>query len=109
MQFTWDQKKATSNRRKHEITFEEATNVFSDPHASIFDDPGYSVLEHREIIVGISQNRLLLVSFTERQGIIRIISARRRREKENIMKKRKRKTTSDDLRDEYAFDYSIAK
>jgi uncharacterized DUF497 family protein len=77
MQFTWDQKKATSNRRKHEITFEEATNVFSDPHASIFDDPGHSVLEHREIVVGMSQNRLLLVSFTERQGIIRIISARR--------------------------------
>ena len=25
------------------------------------------------------------------------------------MKKRRRKTTSDDLRDEYAFDYSIAK
>ena len=76
MQFTWDQKKATSNRRKHEIRFEEATNVFSDRHASIFDDPAHSVLEHR-VIVGMSQNRLLLVSFTERQGIIRIISARR--------------------------------
>ena len=77
MQFTWDKKKAASNRRKHGITFNEATNVFSDPHASIFDDPHHSVLERREIIVGMSQNRLLLVSFTERQGIIRIISARR--------------------------------
>ena len=77
MQFTWDQKKATSNRRKHEVRFEEATEVFSDRHASIFEDPDHSVLEHREIIVGMSQNRILLVSFTERQGIIRIISARR--------------------------------
>ncbi len=77
MQFTWDQKKAVSNRRKHAVTFEKAMEVFSDPHASIFDDPDHSALERREIIVGMSQNRLLLVSFTERHGIIRIISARR--------------------------------
>jgi uncharacterized protein len=77
MQFAWDQKKAVSNRRKHGITFDEATEVFSDLHASIFDDPGHSAMEHREIIVGMSQNRLLLVRFAERQGIIRIISARR--------------------------------
>jgi len=77
MQFEWDRAKAASNRRKHGIAFEEATGVFADPRAAIFADPDHSLLEHREIIVGKVQNRLLVVSFTERQGNIRIISARR--------------------------------
>jgi uncharacterized DUF497 family protein len=77
MQFEWDRAKAASNRRKHGISFETVAEVFADPRAAIFADPDHSVLEHREIIVGKSQNRLLVVSFTERQDIIRIISARR--------------------------------
>lgn len=31
MQFEWDKKKAARNLIKHEISFEEATNVFGDP------------------------------------------------------------------------------
>ena len=69
MQFEWDRAKAASNRRKHGIAFEEATSVFADPD--------HSLLERREIIVGKAQNRLLVISFTERQDNIRIISARR--------------------------------
>ena len=47
------------------------------PLAVIFDDQDHSTEEIREIIIGHSaNNRLLLVSFTERDEAIRIISAR---------------------------------
>jgi len=45
--------------------------------AKIFDDPDHSIEEAREIIVGHSvRRRLLIVCFTEREGKVRIISAR---------------------------------
>lgn len=45
--------------------------------AVIFDDEAHSDEEHRELIVGHSdRQRLLIVSFTERDDAIRIISAR---------------------------------
>ena len=77
LEFEWDDDKAKSNRKKHGVSFEEAASVFADPLAAIFDDKAHSVDEQREIIVGQSASiRLLLVSFTEREGAIRIISAR---------------------------------
>ncbi|GET37421.1 BrnT family toxin [Microseira wollei] len=77
MEFEWDEAKAAANLKKHGVSFEEAKTVFDNPLAVIFDDKAYSVDEQREIIIGHSQqNRLLLVSFTERPNSIRIISAR---------------------------------
>lgn len=75
--FEWDKSKATLNLRKHRLSFDEATTVFDDTLAVIFDDLNHSSSEHREIIVGHSiNNRLVLVCFSERTGIIRIFSAR---------------------------------
>ncbi len=74
----WDKNKAATNLKKHRISFDEARTVFSDPLARIFDDEEHSADEPREIIIGHSiARRLLLVSFTERGEVIRIISARR--------------------------------
>jgi len=74
----WDPAKARENLRKHGVSFEEATTVFANRLARIFDDPGHSFGERREIIIGHSaRERLLLVSFTERGELTRIISARR--------------------------------
>ena len=78
MKFTWDPVKARTNLRKHGVSFEEAATVFADPLARIHDDPDHSYGEFREIIVGLSvARRLLLVSFTERDEAIRLIHARR--------------------------------
>jgi len=79
IQFTWDSQKATHNAKKHEdVRFEEATAVFRDPFACIFDDEAHSEEEYRELIIGYSnRNRLLIISFTERNDVIRIISARK--------------------------------
>jgi uncharacterized DUF497 family protein len=79
MKFSWDPRKADSNLRKHGIAFDEAITVFNDPMAFIFDDMVHSQEEHREIIIGFSTlRRLILVCFVERiEDTIRIISARR--------------------------------
>lgn len=76
--FEWDDDKARSNLKKHQVGFEEASTVFGDPLAKIFSDDQHSDREVREIIIGHSTSaRLLLVSFTERgRDLIRIISAR---------------------------------
>jgi uncharacterized DUF497 family protein len=84
IQFAWDPKKAALNVKKHTgVTFEEAVTVFRDPLAFIFDDEVHSEEEVRELIIGYSsKNQLLIVSFSERDDIVRIISARRADAKE---------------------------
>ena len=78
MQFEWDRRKAATNFRKHRVAFDDAVSVFADPLARIFADPDHSDAEARELIVGYdASSRLILVSFTERNGNVRIISARR--------------------------------
>jgi len=63
--------------RTHGVSFTEACTVFDDPLARIHDDPEHSEFEEREIIVGQSgSGRLLMVSFAERDEVIRLISAR---------------------------------
>ena len=78
LHFEWDRRKATTNLRKHGVSFDEASTVFHDPLARIFDDEDHSEDERREMIVGHSvTGRLLLVSFIEwTENVIRIISAR---------------------------------
>lgn len=75
---SWDSRKAARNRAVHDgVTFEEAATVLRDPTAFIFDDD-HSDEEYRELIIGHStQNRLLDVSFTERDDVIRIIITRK--------------------------------
>ena len=75
--FEWDADKAFANERKHGVSFEEASTVFQDPLASTIYDPDHSVDEDRYLSLGQSgKNRLLVVSFTDRDDSIRIISAR---------------------------------
>lgn len=77
MDFEWDQAKSVANRRKHGVAFEEAAEVFADDHSSTVSDPDHSIDEERFVIFGQTRaERLLVVAFTERDGKIRIISAR---------------------------------
>jgi uncharacterized DUF497 family protein len=78
VRFEWDKDKAEANLKKHGVSFDEASTVFNDPLAFIFDDEAHSASEKREIIIGHSiTNRLLLICFTERvQDTIRVFSAR---------------------------------
>ncbi len=77
MQFEWDKEKATSNLKKHGVSFDEAETVWDDYfYIDLFDDE-HSAEENRFLIVGESNGkRLLIVSYTERESRVRIISAR---------------------------------
>jgi uncharacterized protein len=76
--FEWDAEKAKNNHRKHRFSFDEACTVFDDPLAFIFFDEDHSQSETREIIIGHSiMRRLMILCFTVRSNDrIRIISAR---------------------------------
>ncbi|MBI5184263.1 MAG: BrnT family toxin [Nitrospinae bacterium] len=77
MEFEWDPEKASSNLRKHKVSFEEASTALSDPMAATGADPDHSIGEFRYVTFGISERgRLLVVAHTEQSDTIRIISAR---------------------------------
>ena len=76
--FEWHDEKAAANLEKHGVSFEEAQTVFYNPIAFVTCDPNHSEDEQRLIIIGHSAKwRLLFVSFTDREGAIRIISAQK--------------------------------
>jgi uncharacterized protein len=77
MEFEWDPRKATMNLKKHGVSFSEASTIFGDEFAITVPDPDHSDEEDRYITVGWSaRRRLLIVSHTDREDKIRIISAR---------------------------------
>jgi uncharacterized DUF497 family protein len=77
LEFTWDAKKAASNRKKHRVDFAEARTVFSDPYHGTLEDDAHSFAEIRFVTVGRSSfGRILVVAHTEDDEAIRIISAR---------------------------------
>jgi uncharacterized DUF497 family protein len=83
MNFEWDPQKADINLKKHGVSFEEAKTVFDDRLYIDFYDPDHSDIEHRYLIVGQSRRgRLLIVSYTEREDTLRLISARETTRKE---------------------------
>ena len=75
--FDWDPRKESANQQKHDVSFREAATVFNDLLSATFPDPDHSDNEERFITVGVShRQRLLMVSHTEQNDFIRIISAR---------------------------------
>jgi len=77
VKFQWDPRKATKNLARHGISFREASTIFGDPLASTIPDPDHSVHEARFLTIGRSNaGRLVVVSHTDREDEVRIISAR---------------------------------
>ena len=84
--FEWDDNKNAINRKKHNISFEEAKTVFYDEEALVIEDSEHSEYEERFIILGMSASLKLLVvchCYRESETIIRIISARRATKRES--------------------------
>ena len=78
MDFEWDETKAFSNKKKHGVSFIEASEVFNDEYSSCVHDPDHSYGEERYLLFGVSSTgNHLVVSFVETPETIRIISARR--------------------------------
>jgi len=77
VQFEWDPNKDAENRKKHGLSFDEASTVFGDPLALTIEDPDHSLDEARFLTIGHSKSQaLIVVAHTEQEGVIRIISAR---------------------------------
>jgi uncharacterized protein len=75
--FEWATDKAKANVEKHGISFEEAKTAFKDLFGIVLDDVEHSLDEERFLLLGFSgRQRLLVVSYTMRDGAIRIISSR---------------------------------
>lgn len=85
IRFTWDERKNRENIRKHGVSFEEASTIFSGFPLQVYYDPDHSRAEERYIAVGFSERgrALLVVHCENRKGTeIRIISARKATAKE---------------------------
>ncbi|MBR4462751.1 MAG: BrnT family toxin [Erysipelotrichaceae bacterium] len=52
--FEWDEQKNRSNIKKHGVSFEEASTVFYDEYAIMYDDPLHSKEEERFLLLGMS-------------------------------------------------------
>ena len=77
MEFEWDRAKAEANQAKHGVSFLEGCEVFGDDQSSTVRDPDHSADEDRYLIFGLTRSgRYLVVSYTERENRIRLISAR---------------------------------
>ena len=77
--FEWDDEKRELNLAKHGIDFDGAIEVFHGPIILRRSDRNN---EERWTALGYSDNRLIVVVFTRRTDVIRIISARRARKNE---------------------------
>jgi uncharacterized protein len=82
----WDAAKDAANRKKHGIGFEEAAELFRSgaDHLEIFDE-AHSEEEERLISVGPIVRGIIVVVCTERDGCIRMISARAATKREIAM------------------------
>ena len=75
----WDPAKADANRRRHGLSFEEVTDLFTSgvDYLEIFDDE-HSQDEDRFIAIGPIRQGVVLVVYSEpAEGVVRVISARR--------------------------------
>ena len=77
MDFEWNKSKAEINLKKHGVSFQEAATVFGDKLALTFNDPDHSIDEYRLLTFGVTRTgKYIVVSHTELDIKIRIISAR---------------------------------
>lgn len=76
MDFEWDEEKAVANKTKHGVSFEIATQIFKRDTLALKAE--WIQGEWRETDVGLTDNVVvLIVTHTDRRGILRVISARR--------------------------------
>ena len=81
MEFEWDSEKATTNFEKHGISFELATQIFNRDSLTLKSE--WVESEFRETDIGIVDSMILLVvTHTNREGVLRIISARKATKRE---------------------------
>lgn len=75
--FDWDEWNTSKNWNNHKVTPEEAESIFFHDPLLLRSDAGHSIREKRYLAMGETPaGRGLLVVFTLRRKLIRVISAR---------------------------------
>jgi len=94
--FDWDEDNAEKNWERHQVTPEEAEDVFFHTPLIVRSDVRHSKAEKRYYSLGqTSAGRRLFVVFTIRRGLVRVISVRdmNRREREAYGRHEEEKTS----------------
>lgn len=93
--FDWNRGNINKNLERHNITDQEAEEVFANEPKFILEDEKHSAAEKRYMLWGTtSGGRKLTLIFTARRNKIRIISARDMSRKERKSYEKKAKTNS---------------
>jgi len=74
--FTWDSAKAESNFKKHGVRFDDAIYVFLG-RVFVREDTRQDYREVRFVALGMVDNRVIAIVYTDRDNVRRIISARK--------------------------------
>ena len=77
MKVEWDNTKAAANEKKHGVSFQNAAEAMRDPGVVEKLDLRENYGEERIVALAMLNGQILVVVYTERKDIIRIISARR--------------------------------
>ncbi len=80
MEFEFDPRKSTTNKRKHGIDFDEAQTLWDDP--DLLEIPTRALDEPRHVAIGRIGDKHWSAIITYREDRIRIISVRRSRGEE---------------------------
>jgi hypothetical protein len=99
LEFEWHDAKAAANLRVHGVSFELARTVFKDAFAIERLDDREDYGEERFVSIGMAEGDIVLfVAYSERDGRIRIISARRatQREQDDYFRQNSRSPAIDD-------------
>lgn len=74
--FEWDIDKEKANIKKHGLSFIEAAHAYLDENSVEKYDFDHSISEDRWNIIAMCEELLLFITYTIRDNVIRIISAR---------------------------------
>ncbi len=77
MDFEWDETKSEVCFQSRGFDFAFAVSAFFDPNRLIEADDRHNYGEERFQLLGKIENRLFVVVYTPRGGVVRIISARK--------------------------------
>jgi uncharacterized DUF497 family protein len=76
MKFEWDEAKRRSNLTRHGIDFAELAVVFEGAPFTTYVDDRYDYGERRYYTLGLLKGRVVAISYSEKDDVIRVISAR---------------------------------
>lgn len=80
MKLIWDEPKRSTPQEERRLDFADAAEVFKGPFL-VFDDDRKVYSEERKICMGFLHGRMVVVVYTDREEVLRIIPMRKANER----------------------------